>query len=62
MFPPSDFGILRKPPDSNQWIVLVIAGRNALIYNTDTATGFFNSKVKELEMLGYNAALVCYLK
>lgn len=58
MFPPKDFGILRKPPDSKQWIVLVIAGRNALIYNTDTATGLFNSKVKELEALGYNAILV----
>ncbi|CAH0628917.1 unnamed protein product [Chrysodeixis includens] len=58
MFPAKDFGTVRKPPDNKQWIVLVVAGRNALIYNTDTATGFFNSKVNELEALGYNAILV----
>lgn len=56
-----DFGLLRRPPDSNTWIALVIAGRNAIIYDTDIATGFFTSKIRELQSLGYHAALVSKL-
>lgn len=57
-FPAKDFGLLRRPPDNNVWIAFVIAGRNAIIHDTDTATGFFISKVRELEALGYHAVLV----
>lgn len=57
-FTTKEFGLLRRPPDNNVWIALVIAGRNAIIYDTDNATGFFTSKVKQLEALGYHAALV----
>ncbi|XP_022829625.1 FAST kinase domain-containing protein 5, mitochondrial [Spodoptera litura] len=58
VFPPSDFGLMRKLPDDKTWIVLVIAGRNAIIHGTDNATGFFTSKVRELEALGYHGVLV----
>nr|XP_021184647.2 FAST kinase domain-containing protein 5, mitochondrial [Helicoverpa armigera] len=61
-FPARDFGLLRRPPDGNTWIVLVIAGRNAIINGTDNATGFFTSKVRELEAMGYHAALVPWSK
>ncbi|XP_075972857.1 FAST kinase domain-containing protein 5, mitochondrial [Anticarsia gemmatalis] len=57
-FPTKDFGLLRRPPNDNVWTVLVIAGKNAIIHNTDTATGFFISKIKELKAIGYNATLV----
>ncbi|KAF9801854.1 hypothetical protein SFRURICE_009707 [Spodoptera frugiperda] len=58
VFKSSDFGLIRKRPDDNTWVVLVIAGRNALIHGTDNATGFFTSKVRELEALGYHGVLV----
>ncbi|KAJ8724989.1 hypothetical protein PYW07_015947 [Mythimna separata] len=61
-FPTKEFGLLRKPPNDNHWIALVIAGRNAIINNTDNATGFFTSKIKQLEALGYHAALVPWSK
>ncbi|CAB3224935.1 unnamed protein product [Arctia plantaginis] len=57
-FPPKDFGLLRRPPNDHIWTVLVIAGRNALIYETDTPTGPLFSKIVDLEAIGYNAALV----
>ncbi|KAJ8726965.1 hypothetical protein PYW08_015362 [Mythimna loreyi] len=61
-FSTKDFGLLRRPPNNNVWVALVIAGRNALIHETDNATGFFTSKVKQLEALGYHAALVPWSK
>ncbi|XP_037301638.1 FAST kinase domain-containing protein 5, mitochondrial-like [Manduca sexta] len=55
-----NFGVLRRPPDKNKWIVLVIAGRNAILYGTDIPTGYFHIKVNELRKLGFHAALVRY--
>lgn len=52
------FGLLKTPPDNNTWIVLIIGGRNALIHNSKTPSGIFNSKIKELNALGYCAELV----
>ncbi|KAI8440186.1 hypothetical protein MSG28_001576 [Choristoneura fumiferana] len=45
VFSSETFGVLRKPPNSNHWIVLVITGRNGLIKNSGTPTGPFLSKV-----------------
>ncbi|KAH9639727.1 hypothetical protein HF086_014485 [Spodoptera exigua] len=58
VFSSSDFGLIRKLPDDKTWIVLVIAGRNAIIHGTDNATGFFSSKVRDLNTLGYHGVLV----
>lgn len=57
-FSKTSFGLLRKPPDNNNWIVLVIAGRNAIIYGSDKPTGHFQIKIKELMALEYHAVLV----
>lgn len=57
-FDESKFGLMKSPPDDNLWIALVIAGRNAIIRNTAMVTGPFLSKIRELEALGFNAALV----
>lgn len=58
VFSSETFGVLRKPPDSSHWIVLVIAGRNGLIKNSGLPTGPFLSKVRDLQALGFHAALV----
>lgn len=52
------FGIIKKPPNNNIWIVLVIAGRNVMIYNSEAPTGPFIAKVRELKTLGYHPVLV----
>ncbi|XP_013185801.2 uncharacterized protein LOC106131292 [Amyelois transitella] len=52
------FGLARRVPDHNHWIVLVIGGKNAFISGSDTPTGPFLTKIKELRALGYHAALV----
>lgn len=60
-FSKTKFGLLCTPPDDNIWIVLIIAGRNTMIRNSNTATGHFGSKVKELQALGYKAVVVSVL-
>ncbi|KOB73408.1 FAST kinase domain-containing protein 5 [Operophtera brumata] len=54
----SAFGLIRRPPDDNKWIVLVIAGRNGTIYGTENPTGPFQVKLRELQHLGYHTNLV----
>lgn len=54
------FGTLHKVPDDNIWIALIVAGKNAIIQNSDTPTGPFQTKVTELKTLGFHAALVCF--
>lgn len=53
------FGVIRHAPnDNNRWIVLVIAGRNVIIHNSDIPSGYLQAKIRELKALGYYAALV----
>ncbi|CAG9791947.1 unnamed protein product [Diatraea saccharalis] len=52
------FGLLRRPPDSNSWVALVIAGKNGVINNTDIPTGPFKSKLREIEALGFYGNLI----
>lgn len=57
-FSKTKFGLLCTPPDNDIWIALVIAGRNTLIRNLNSPTGHFESKVRELQALGFNAVVV----
>lgn len=53
------FGFMRQAPnDNNRWIVLVIAGRNVIIQDSDIPSGHFQAKIRELKALGYHAAIV----
>lgn len=52
------FGLLHKVPDDNIWIVLIVAGKNAMIQDLDIPTGPFQTKVIELKTLGFHPALV----
>lgn len=52
------FGLIRRPPDENKWIVLVITGRNGTIHGTTSPTGPYCVKLKELQHLGYHTNLV----
>lgn len=52
------FGYIRKPPDDNDWIVLIIGGKNSLIQNCNVPTGQFQTKIRELAALGYTPILV----
>ncbi|OWR44429.1 hypothetical protein KGM_215972 [Danaus plexippus plexippus] len=52
------FGLLHKAPSPNHWIVLIVAGRNSMIQNSNRASGPFNIKIKELNTLGYYANIV----
>ncbi|XP_063823431.1 uncharacterized protein LOC135073251 [Ostrinia nubilalis] len=56
------FGNLHKPPDGNNWVALVVAGRNTMIQETGTPTGPFETKVRELGALGFHAELVLWSK
>ncbi|XP_041973394.1 uncharacterized protein LOC121729071 [Aricia agestis] len=60
IFPKTKFGMIRYPPDDNIWIVLIIAGRNAMIHNSGGPTGHFLTKQRELNKLGYCAAVVSW--
>lgn len=55
------FGYIRKPPDDNDWIVLIIGGKNSLIQNCNVPTGQFQTKIRELAALGYTPILVNFL-
>ncbi|XP_045525828.1 FAST kinase domain-containing protein 5, mitochondrial [Pieris brassicae] len=55
------FGKLHPAPnDSNIWIVLVIAGRNVLLHNSDEPCGHLLSKIRELNAMGYKSAPVIW--
>ncbi|CAG4940646.1 unnamed protein product [Colias eurytheme] len=56
------FGHLCPAPDDNIWIALIIAGRNAMLYDSDKPSGHFLSKIRELNALGYHAAIVSWNK
>ncbi|XP_072942267.1 FAST kinase domain-containing protein 5, mitochondrial [Epargyreus clarus] len=60
MFKDKKYGVIYPPPDDNKWIVLVIAGRNSMIYKFDTPTGNYQAKVRELNALGFRGALVLW--
>ncbi|XP_047989383.1 uncharacterized protein LOC125228756 [Leguminivora glycinivorella] len=62
VFSTASFGVLRRRPDDNKWTVIIIAGRNGEIKNTGSPTGPFLSKVRDLHVLGYHAALVSWQK
>ncbi|KAM3968289.1 FAST kinase domain-containing protein 5, mitochondrial [Aphomia sociella] len=62
VFKQRKFGLIVRPPDNNDWIVLVIAGRNGLIHNLNTPSGPFLNKIRELKALGYYAGLVLWSK
>ncbi|XP_038213729.1 FAST kinase domain-containing protein 5, mitochondrial [Zerene cesonia] len=54
------FGQLCPIPNDNIWIALIIAGRNAMLYNSEKPSGHFLSKIRELNALGYHAAIVSW--
>ncbi|XP_034825273.1 FAST kinase domain-containing protein 5, mitochondrial [Maniola hyperantus] len=56
-FSEAKFGLLTKPIDNNYWIALVIANRNAFL-NSGVPIGHYSSKVRELNTLGFYAAIV----
>ncbi|XP_050342094.1 uncharacterized protein LOC126768184 [Nymphalis io] len=60
VFTETKFGFIVEPPDNNIWICLIIAGKNTIIQNTNSPTGHFYTKMKELNALGYRAALVSW--
>ncbi|XP_026765134.3 uncharacterized protein LOC113523378 [Galleria mellonella] len=62
VFKQTKFGLLQKLPNDNEWIILVITGRNGIIHNNNTPSGHFLNKIKELNALGYNAGLVLWSK
>lgn len=47
------FGLIRRPPDHNMWIVLIVVGKNAIVHGTNNPTGQFLSKERDLSQLGY---------
>lgn len=53
------FGLLTEPKDNNLWIALVIANRNSFL-NSGVPTGHYTSKLRELNVLGYYAAIVSF--
>ncbi|VVC98656.1 unnamed protein product [Leptidea sinapis] len=48
------------PNDNNIWIALIIAGRNAMIYNSDIPCGQFYMKARELNALGFCSTIVSW--
>ncbi|CAH2091926.1 unnamed protein product [Euphydryas editha] len=59
-FSDKNFAFVTTPPDKNVWAALIIAGRNTLIQKLNTSTGHLNAKVRELNALGYHAAIVSW--
>ncbi|RVE43951.1 hypothetical protein evm_011383 [Chilo suppressalis] len=58
LFHNTPFGLMQKPPDHNSWVVLIMAGKNAIIHNSNVPTGPTTTKVKEVKALGFSANLV----
>ncbi|XP_052738174.1 uncharacterized protein LOC112055967 isoform X2 [Bicyclus anynana] len=56
-FPDVNFGLLTRPPNSNIWVALVIANRNSFL-KSGQPTGHYSSKLRELNTLGFYAAIV----
>ncbi|XP_047545545.1 uncharacterized protein LOC125077613 [Vanessa atalanta] len=59
-FSEKKFGFIMEPPNNNKWVCLIIAGKNTIIHNTNSPTGHFYTKMKELNALGYCAAIVSW--
>lgn len=56
----TNFAFVTKPPNDNIWVALIIAGRNTIVQKLNTPTGHLIAKVKELNALGYRAAIVSH--
>ncbi|KAG7305378.1 hypothetical protein JYU34_009444 [Plutella xylostella] len=55
---PKSFGLIKRPPTDDTWVVLVIAGRNALLRKSRQATGPLQQKIVELRHIGYKANMI----
>ncbi|XP_059060054.1 uncharacterized protein LOC131853231 isoform X2 [Achroia grisella] len=52
IFKEMKFGLIRKVPNDNKWIVLVIAGKNGTIHSYNTPSGHFLSALVEVFGIG----------